>query len=83
MEETQTYTMFIFQKALVNHNPLVNCELENNCAGRLWEMSHEVWAVPRFIRHNGTHIVFSLLLYHTQKRGQYTILISLQKHFLV
>lgn len=46
-------------------------------------MSHEFWAAPRFIRHNGTHIVFSLLYYHTQKKGQYTVLISLQKHFLV
>lgn len=33
MEETQIYTLFIFQKALVNHNPLVNCELENTEQG--------------------------------------------------
>lgn len=30
MEETQIYTLFIFQKALVIHNPLVNGKLENN-----------------------------------------------------
>lgn len=26
MKVTQVYTLFIFQKALENHKPLVNCE---------------------------------------------------------
>lgn len=46
MKEIQVCILFIFQKALVNHKPMVNCEYRLTEHGRLWEMSHEDSAVP-------------------------------------